>query len=542
MKTVRAPISVFACAVALATVWSAAGTPSADASQRWSVQRDAWTAADETGYSAFVRALGRSRCDTPSDCINSPDNPLRDPSDPWLDFNADCADLAYMLRAYYAWKQGLPFTYSVSVSPLSGGDIRFSAKGNRANGRRTIDGGEHAPSVLAAIRDTVSTAMLRIGPGTDDSPPSDFYPVKLQRGSVRPGTVLYDSNGHAAIVYDVGRDGRVHYMDSHPDFTLSRGTYGPQFGRDFPAMGAGFKNFRPFQTRNGRAHMAANHQIADYSAEQFFGHDSQSGDWRRATFRFEGVDTPYYTYVRLALAEGRLTFDPVEELGTTLKTLCGGLYDRQRFVEKAIADGIDRKPHPNRLPANIYGSESMEWEIYSTPSRDARLKAAFAALKTDTLRLIDLFNARDPRVVFHGLDLQSSLIREYEKTAEICTAVYQNSAGRSVTLRLPQAMERLFAMSFNPYDCIERRWGASSAEELATCANTPDKERWYKAQQGLRNQIERDYDSRTDFTVQELEAGGAGTGPRAAPDIDVLRAIRAARMRPVMDDGSKKVK
>ena len=30
-------------------------------------------------------------------------------------FNADCADLPYMLRAYFAWKNGLPFAYSAPV-------------------------------------------------------------------------------------------------------------------------------------------------------------------------------------------------------------------------------------------------------------------------------------------------------------------------------------------------------------------------------------------------------------------------------------------
>ena len=41
-----------------------------------------------------------------------------------INFNADCADLVYMLRAYYAWKNGLPFSYVTGVYSRGGGDFR----------------------------------------------------------------------------------------------------------------------------------------------------------------------------------------------------------------------------------------------------------------------------------------------------------------------------------------------------------------------------------------------------------------------------------
>ena len=502
--------------------------------QAWQVRSQEWTSADEEGYSTFVQAIGESGCNTPSSCINSDANPLRS-GDEWLNFDADCADLIYLLRAYYAWKHSLPFTFATAVTSRGRGDIRFSSKGNRIVGRRTITSGANPRAVFETLKDTVSSAMFRVGPGADENELSDFYPVKIQRGSVRPGTAIYDVNGHVAIVYKVGKDGRIHYMDAHPDFTLSRSVYGAQFGRDFPEMGAGFKNFRPFQVEGGRVRLAANHQIPDYSTEQFYGNvnPDPNRDWRQAQFRFEGTTIGYYEYVRLAMADGRLTFDPVVELRETIKTLCNDLYDRQRYVEQAIAKGIDRKQHPSRLPANIYGSDNMEWEIYSTPSRDARLKAAFRAMRVDLVRLIELYNAKDPRINYGGLNLQSDLKEQYHYSAERCIVVYRNSAGRVITMKLPEVTQRLFKLSFNPYDCVERRWGATSSEELASCANTATEERWYHAQQGLRNQIDRDYDARMDFTVQELEAGGAGTGPSTQANVDILSVIDGTRMRPV---------
>jgi hypothetical protein len=513
--------------------------PVAAQGMSWRIDRSAWSAADEDGYSHFIQRIGESGCGTPNDCINSSANPLRGLDDRDIDFDADCADLIYMLRAYYAWKKGLPFTFTTGITSSGPGPARLSAGGNRASGRRTVRDGENALSVLNAVRHGTSSAMFRIGPGADEAPPSDFYPVKIQRGSIRPGTAIYDPNGHVALVYKVGDDGRIHYMDSHPDFTLSRSVYGAQFGRDLPELGGGFKNFRPFQIINSQAAMATNGLIADYSHEQYFGTAQTARHWQAARFMFEGVEASYYEFVRLRMAKGPLTFDPVTELHETLRTLCNDLYDRQKFVERAITAGMDRKEHPSRLPANIYGSTNEAWETYSTPSRDARLKAAFAALKGDMSRLIQRYNNRDPRIRYIGLDLEGDLLRAYERSGGVCITTYVNSAGTPVRLRLPEVKDRLFALSFNPYDCIERRWGASTPAELASCANTAAEERWYAAQQGLRNQVDRDYSARTDFSVQELEAGGPGTGPQTPPDIDVITLIKSIRMRPVMDDSKK---
>ncbi len=504
--------------VAVAPAW---------ADPTWRVTKSEWTEEDERGYSAFIQKIGESGCETPDDCINSDANPYRSSDGKGINFNADCADLVYMLRAYYAWKNGLPFSYATGVYSRGGGDFRFSSKGNRISGRRNITGSVNGRSVINAIRDAVSSASYRVGPDIDENPLTDLYPVKIQPGSIRPGTAIYDVNGHVAMVYKIGDDGRIHYMDAHPDFTLTRSVYGAQFGRDFPGMGAGFKNFRPIRVQKGRIEIAKNNQIADYSIEQFYGNvdPTPRPDWRAGKFAYDGLEVGYYEYVRIAMAGGKLSFNPVAELKATMKTMCNDMYDRQRFVELAIEAGIDRKPHPERLPPNIYGTDSMEWEIYSTPSRDARIKTALKAFREDVQRLIGMWMERDERISYDGLNLKEDLQKTYEKAADLCTVVYRSSGGQRITLRYPELIERLFRMSFDPYDCIERRWGASSPEELASCANTPSKNRWYEAMQRLRNQIDRTYDARMDFTVKDLEAKAPGSGTDIAPDVDVKRVI-----------------
>jgi hypothetical protein len=497
------------------------------ADQTWRVTKPEWTADDERGYSAFVQRIGESSCETPDDCINSDANPYRGTDGRGISFNADCADLVYMLRAYYAWKNGLPFTFVNGVSPRGGGDVRFSSKGNRVGGRSHVTGGESGRAVINWIKDAVSSATYRIGPDIDENPITDLYPVKIQPGSIRPGTAIYDVNGHVALVYKVGEDGRVFYMDAHPDYTLTRSVFGAQFGRDLPSMGAGFKNFRPIRFDRGRITIAKNNQIADYSTEQFYGNVNPSPreDWRSGKFSYNGLEVGFYEYVRIAMAGGKTSFNPVAELKATIKTLCNDLYDRQRFVEMAIEARIDRKPHPERLPPNIYGTDNMEWEIYSTPSRDARLKTAFRAFREDMDRLIGMWMKRDERISYDGLNLKEDLQRAYEYSADVCTVVYTNSAGSRVTLHYGDVVDRLFRLSFDPYDCIERRWGAVTPEELASCHNPAAKNRWYEAMQRLRNQIDRTYDTRMDFTAKDLESRAPGSGADSAPDVDLKRTI-----------------
>src|ERR1019366_5007770 len=88
---------------------------------------EAWTAGDERGYGKFIASLGESGCRSVDACLRSAANPFRASDFPDTVFRADCADLPYFLRFYYAWKRGLPFSYVSDVSPRGRSrDIRYS--------------------------------------------------------------------------------------------------------------------------------------------------------------------------------------------------------------------------------------------------------------------------------------------------------------------------------------------------------------------------------------------------------------------------------
>src|SRR5262245_52606750 len=208
------------------------------------VLRDAWSDADERGFSEFIHAIGEQRCFTLDACLKSSANPFARSDPPGVAYRADCADLPYFLRAYYAWKRGLPFSYISAVSPKGNtSDIRYTARGNDIASRRDIlTGTTNGLDLLVDLRNTISSAMYRLHP---DMEGTDLYPIRIDRKSIKPGSVLYDPNGHLAVVYRVEDDGRVLYIHSHPDNSLTRGTYGRKFVRSSPGMGAGFKNWRP---------------------------------------------------------------------------------------------------------------------------------------------------------------------------------------------------------------------------------------------------------------------------------------------------------
>ena len=517
----------------------------------WKVYKARWSEADEASYAAFVQAIGRSGCASLEECLKSDANPFRADNDPVL--RGDCADMVYVLRGYYAWKNGLPFSYQNAMRIADGKreDVRYSSGGNVVAGRRQIINRVYnAHHFLGRIGGEVSTAMFRTHPETGGGRKhDDFYPVEISRETVRPGVIAYDIYGHVGIVYDILEDGRVMVVASHPDESVTRTTYGPNFIRSKPELGAGLKAWRPIRVEGarknqdgslngGRLVAAKNEEIAGFSLEQFFGaRPHPSGVWHYGEFRHNGRTLKYYDFVRRRLAAPDFAYNPVDELRFGLEAICTSIKARKTAVDAATTSRIHLKPHPGRLPPNIYGTYG-EWEEYSTPSRDARLKVSFIELRRDMQRLANAARTGAPGVAYDGDDLAGDLLAAFEEEKDACAFTYWRSDRTRVRLNLGHVMERLWDLSFDPYHCPERRWGARGAE-LETCTDNQTKAQWYNAQRFLRYQAERTYDVRMDFTLEELKPPMAakpsegGLGVDAPADADI-RAYLAGLARPVL--------
>ena len=524
----------------------------ASSSAEYVIRFDHWTDQDERDFGEFVQSIGDSGCPTVDACLKGPWNPFRASDPPGVRFYSDCAQFPYVLRAYFAWKRGLPFSYESGVAVRGGGgDARYSAQGNVVTARTDVrTGGTTGPQLLSELQRAISTASYRMHPDTDNPIPPDFYSPQLSSKSIRPGTVIYDPNGHAAIVTRVESDGRIGFIDSHPDNTVTHEFYDLRFVRSMPGVGAGFKDWRPIRLvgyhegqggalEGGHVELARNSEIPDFSDEQFYGNGQRpdDADWGNATFTLNGEQLDYYDYVRAKVGSGKLEFDPVKEVSEMVDSNCNDLHYRAQAVDIGIQAGIQNRSEPERLPRNIYGT-SGDWETYSTPSRDARLKTAFKELRDKIERFVKMYENGDTKhLIYSGNDIVGDMLTAYDAGTAKCSVSYTRSNGAPVTLSYEQARERLFRISFDPYQCIELRWGATDPEELSSCRDGQAKRAWYEAEQNLRNQIDRTYDARMDFSLADLQTPGPGKGVPTPPDTDArgyLISMRGTVVRPAL--------
>jgi hypothetical protein len=518
----------------------------------WKVMKPEWGAVEEANYIRYVTMVGEGvangLCATVSECFrNSRVNPYAFTNPAGLRFFSDCADFPYFLRAYYAWQNQLPFGFVESVSPIQGQnqvvkDIRYSPYGNIVQrrysvlARKSILGRSKYPNAIDIFNNIlpnlISSANYRVSyKGMDtDNLFSDFYPIKITRDSIQPGTVVYDPNGHVVTIYKITRDGRLYYIDAHPDNSLTSGLYNSRFIRSYPGQGAGFKNWRPLRlsgaswdaTRGyygGRIIGAKDRELPLYSTEQYYG-TSASPDWKQAQFAFQGKSMDYYDWVRNRLADGPLVENPLDDIKIMTQELCNGVQERVVAVQVALTAGFNQREHPSRLPNNIYGADG-DWETYATPARDARLKVAFKELRTYVEEALHHYKSHDGKVDYHGGDLAGDMLKVYKQTASECPITYKNSAGRRVTINLEQARERIYKLSFDPYHCAELRWGAEG-KELNSCRDSRTKRLWYDREQWLRYQHERNTDAFTGFTVNEITGPMPGAGVPSGQDLDVI--------------------
>ena len=458
-----------------------------------------WDDRMERDWSTFVARLGRAvqsrRCNRLDRCLRDPvANGLWDElTDARLRLDdVDCADLPYILRAYYAYKRRLPFGFVSAVRAARGSDVRY-ALGLHPTRWSTWRDYRTPRTVFHRVVELVHSGMYRT---TADVQDGDFYPVAVRRGALRPGSIYYDPNGHVLLVSEVRDDGVVHLIDGHPDGSLTWKRFGPRYAIGTARVGGGFKNFRP-QRLDGRYVVRAHDRdLADA--------DDRS-QWSPAAWVVDGRATSFHEWVRASLATPGAPRDPASDYREMVQSMCRDVADRVEAVELARAHGLLLRPHPNYLPWNIYGTTG-DWETWSTPSRDAALKVVMRDLR-DTA-------AAQPE----GSPLRAAFARIWteEVATPACRFAYTSSVGAPVAFTVDDVLDRLFAMSFDPHHCPELRWGApADSVERATCVDDPVRRAWYRAEQRLRNRVDRVYGVATPLAF----------GPEAAPDVDPRRVL-----------------
>jgi hypothetical protein len=424
----------------------------------------------------------------------------------------DCADLPYFLRAYFAFKMGLPFGYS-KCSRGGGGHppkcfawwniqhMEPSAQPDPQSGDQPDAGAPNGPRTTpastapatplptwavhnpdAAKRLGLATAFGRYlsGPladgvhsgsartaAADDN--TDYYPVPLTEDTLRPGTVYADPYGHVLmIVHRIAQTdtaaGIIFAVDAQPDGTVARKRFWRGnflFAQD-PALGSpGFKRFRPLvrDNKSGEIRRLTNAEIAK---------DPDYADFSLDQSRL-GVEA-FYDRMEDVMSPSPL--DPMRAMMEAIAALEEQVNARVTSVENGRKFQVSGRGDVNMPEGATIFETTGAWEDFSTPSRDLRLLIAIDVVRG----FPDRVARRPDRYAMPAGKSVDAVKAELEDVLASSLASrkfsYTRSDGSPWTLALKDVLDRVgsLEMAYNPNDCVELRWGAPDhSDEAATC-------------------------------------------------------------------------
>lgn len=424
----------------------------------------AWNDSYEAFYSAWIEQL----FDSPvAENLSFPSlepvlrNPERNFLHNYLGLNEDqalpatpdCADFPYFLHSYFAWKNGLPFSFRA----CNRGTAQKPPSCNAANIRTDFVGNIATQNKFKALNnsllDAVHSGNARTGFGSEET---DFYPVALKRELLWPGTIYADPYGHVLVLtkwvaQTATSPGILFAVDAQPDNSIARKRFweGTFLFAHLNSAGPGFKAFRPIINRQS---LLSNGELPNYSAEQ----------------EYLSPDDFYIEIYKLINPHG---LDAKQAYEATLTALVEQLETRVQSVENGEAY-FRKGGRTVEMPKGAAIFETVgAWEDYATPSRDMRLLIAIKVLLKFPEKVLNypkLFNLTAQSAAKMKTDIEQL----HEKLIHQKKIHYLRSDGKPWELTVADILARkaMFEMSYNPNDCVEIRWGAKAGTaEYATC-------------------------------------------------------------------------
>lgn len=376
----------------------------------------------------------------------------------------DCADNPYFLRAYFAWKLGLPFGYHACTRGSRRSPPACTAWTSNRTQREKGTEGKAFRRFLRRMKSVVHASSART---TLTSEATDLYPVPLTREALRPGTVFPDPYGHTFMLVrwipqEGDEPGILLSADAQPDHTVEikrfwRGNF--LFDTEGVIGGPGFKAWRPVVEVAGALRPLDNAALTDHP------------DFAPFSLQQAGID-PTAFYDAMDRAINPAPQDPRRAFRLLHEALHQQLETRVRAVELGAAWVREhRDPIPMPKGPAIFRTGGP-WEDFSTPARDLRLLVAIDAVLDfpDRLRRTpDAFRIPEGET---AADVRGELATLGETWRGELSVTYPRSDGSEVTLTLGDVLARAEALelAWNPNDCPEVRWGApTGSEELSTC-------------------------------------------------------------------------
>jgi hypothetical protein len=486
----------------------------------WPV-KNAWNRATENLYSAWIEKLFDAPLDeAPS--WKAMHEVLRDKSrnvlfnhlslredEKGLVIQPDCADVPYFLRAYFAFKMGLPFGYTKCTR--GSGDqppkctewwnvvnqephpvVAMQQRQRQQPRKKTASSGFFGmfsepvptePTVLRLppkpqglvpgfgyyLRTTVANAVHSgNGRTAADDNNTDYYPIPLTEDALRPGSVYADPYGHVLVLVkrvpqSASGAGVFLAIDGQPDGTVARKRFWRGnflFAQD-PSLGsAGFKRFRPIiREKNGALRRLTNDDIARHADYGDYSLDQSKMAIEEFYDRMDDVMSPEPLEPVQAMKEA-ITALEEQVKARVVSVENGRKYQLGGGREVTMPDG-----------ASIFETTGA-WEDFATPSRDLRLLIAIdvvrgfpdrVARRPQRYAMPEGKSAAEVKAELDSLLTSELAAREFS---------YTRSDNSQWTLKLKDVLDRMptLEMAYNVNDCVELRWGApDDSEEAATC-------------------------------------------------------------------------
>jgi hypothetical protein len=292
-----------------------------------------------------------------------------------------------------------------------------------------------------------------------DNENADYYPVSLDRKSLRPGTVYADPYGHTFILVSrieqtKDKPGVLLAVDAQPDNTIAikrfwKGNF--LFNTKEVVGEPGFKAFRPILFENGKVRLIKNEELNETSGFVAFSLQQKQMEMEVFYLTMEKVINPK-------------PLDPE----AALMDLIQALHEQLQVRVKSVANGEAwLKEHPGTIipmPANANGIflAGGLWEDFSTPNRDLRLLIAMDAVLNFPNRVADSPKDFNVPKLSSPENIKSKLQEMLDKKTAELTISYMRTDGSLQELTIAEILKRrdAFEVAYNPNDCVEIRWGA----------------------------------------------------------------------------------
>ena len=380
----------------------------------------------------------------------------------------DCADNPYFLRAYFAWKLGLPFGYhesdrgALGRAPRTGRWITNEIVLSKSNPTQKFN------SFMRMVMNGVHSGTARTSLSNENS---DYYPVPLTREVIRPGIVYADPYGHTLIlVRQVPQSGNnpgvLLSVDAQPDGTVGikrfwKGNFLFNTNEAEVIGEPGFKAFRPIVLNDGKLTLVKTEKLT--TTTELIPFSLQQKGMNSDDF--------YHTMERIInpkpLDPEAAMLDLIQALHEQLVVRVTSVNNGEKFMKAHPGTVI---PMPGRA-AGVFQTGGV-WEDYSTPNRDLRLLIAMDAVIDFPNRIVRTPDDFKLPMLQSPEHVKKNLEELMQKKLSELSITYIRSNGSEQKLTVAEILKRrdAFEMAYNPNDGAEIRWGApENSEERSTC-------------------------------------------------------------------------